>query len=165
MDDPHEVLGVSCEATRDEIEAAFKRLAREHHPDAVASRSETDSASAHHRMQQVTWAYAVLTNPVERDRFDRLRLKRSSREPAEASTEAAPSKQPPERDWRARPAPRDITIRELSGWGDAHWLYVHAPGGRAGTMNVTTGEVTIEREELRDEVMLALQHHVLRTWG
>jgi curved DNA-binding protein CbpA len=30
---PFEILGVSRHATRDEIEAAWRRLARKHHPD------------------------------------------------------------------------------------------------------------------------------------
>lgn len=33
MSAPHEVLGVSSEATDDEIRAAYKRAAMKHHPD------------------------------------------------------------------------------------------------------------------------------------
>lgn len=54
--------------------------------------------------------------------------------------------------------------REFSGWGDAHWVFVHAPGGRAGKMNVSTGEVTIERVELREEVLKLLRHYAIDSW-
>lgn len=55
MSAPHEVLGVSPEATDDEIRAAYKRAAMKHHPDRGGS-SEA--------FQAVQDAYAALQNRV-----------------------------------------------------------------------------------------------------
>jgi hypothetical protein len=69
------------------------------------------------------------------------------------------------RAWRSKPRPANLRVREFSGWGDAHWAFVYDPGGRVGKMNVTTGEVTVEREDLREDVLRILQHHALESWS
>ncbi len=55
MSAPHEVLGVSPEATDDEIRAAYKRAAMKHHPDRGGSPEA---------FQAVQDAYAALQNRV-----------------------------------------------------------------------------------------------------
>lgn len=65
MRDPYSVLGVSRQASADEIKAAFRRLAREHHPD----RNPNDAA-AERRFREVNEAYQVLSDPNRRARFD-----------------------------------------------------------------------------------------------
>lgn len=65
MRDPYSVLGVSRQASADEIKAAFRRLAREHHPD----RNPND-ADAERRFREINEAYQVLTDPTRRARFD-----------------------------------------------------------------------------------------------
>ena len=191
--DPYDSLGIEPEADTDEIRSAYRRLARQFHPDQFGDASPSDQQAAHHRMQEINQAFAVLTDPTERQRFERqqrLRQKRSTaggRTPdgprpgkRAAADEAGhvrfntrsrnePSTTPDDgptssRAWRAEPRPDDLTIREFSGWGEAHWVFVHAPGGRAGKMNVTTGEVTIEREELRDQVLQLLRHYAIDSW-
>ncbi len=65
MDDPYASLGVSRKATAAEIKSAYRRIARETHPD-------LQGGSARHvmRFQAATDAYAVLADPVQRQRFD-----------------------------------------------------------------------------------------------
>ena len=65
----YEVLGVGVHATADEIRQAYRRRARDHHPDA----NPQDSAAGE-RFRQVALAYQVLSDPAQRARYDaRLR--------------------------------------------------------------------------------------------
>lgn len=61
----YDVLGVSPEATQDQIKKAYRRLARELHPD-VASGPEAEE-----RFKDVSRAYEVLSNPEKRAMYDR----------------------------------------------------------------------------------------------
>lgn len=180
VDDPYEVLGIEREAGPQQIRAAYLELARQFHPDLFTDASPDVRRAAHERMQQVNHAFAVLTNPGELARFGRQRRlaeKRCAGTERESSNGAnfttadhttsdeSETTTPGRHRWRADPLPEDLEVREFNGWGGAHWVYVHAPGGRAGTMNVTTGEVTIEREELREQVMRVLQHYAFNSWS
>lgn len=180
MEDPYKVLGVEQGADVGTIRFAYLQLARQFHPDRFATASPDARRAAHEQMQQINHAFAVLTNPAERARFERQRRladKRSARTRPDADRgvrfttdhttdrSGADSGSPGRHQWRTEPPPEDLEVREFSGWGDAHWVYVHAPAGRAGRMNVTTGEVTIEREELRDEVLRVLQHYAFNAWS
>lgn len=65
MSDPYEVLGVSRSATADEIKKAYRRLARQHHPDA-----NPDDPGAEARFKEVAQAYEVLSDPSRRQTID-----------------------------------------------------------------------------------------------
>ena len=58
IDDPYKVLGVSPNATDDEIKKAYRKLAMQYHPD----RNPGDEAAAR-KMQEINAAYDQLTNP------------------------------------------------------------------------------------------------------
>jgi curved DNA-binding protein CbpA len=57
--DPYEVLGVERGASQATIKAAWRRLAREHHPD-VSGRDDTATRAATRRMAQINAAYEAL---------------------------------------------------------------------------------------------------------
>ena len=64
MADHYEVLGVDRQASADDIKKAYRRLARELHPDV------NPSAEAAERFKQVTHAYDVLSDPQQRQQYD-----------------------------------------------------------------------------------------------
>ena len=65
LSDHYDVLGVSRDASPEEIKKAYRRLARELHPDV------NDSPEAVDRFKSVTHAYEVLSDPSSRAQYDR----------------------------------------------------------------------------------------------
>jgi hypothetical protein len=58
--DPHDVLGIEPGATPTQVKAAWRRLARQHHPDLIGDDPEA-SRVATRRMAEINEAYAALT--------------------------------------------------------------------------------------------------------
>jgi curved DNA-binding protein CbpA len=65
--DPHDVLGVERGAAPARIKAAWRRLARAHHPDLTGD-DPAASRVATRRMAEINDAYAALSREAERDR-------------------------------------------------------------------------------------------------
>jgi DnaJ-class molecular chaperone len=64
--DYYKVLGVSRDSSADEIRKAYRKLARENHPD-----RKPDDPAAAETFKQVQEAYAVLGDPEKREQYDR----------------------------------------------------------------------------------------------
>lgn len=65
MADHYAVLGVSRDASAEELKRAYRKLAREYHPDA----NRGDPEAAEH-FKDVTRAYEVLSDPMKRANYD-----------------------------------------------------------------------------------------------
>ncbi len=63
--DHYKVLGVSKEASQEEIRRSYRKLAREHHPDA-----NRDDKGAEERFKEIQHAYEILSDPEKRRRYD-----------------------------------------------------------------------------------------------
>ena len=68
MSDPYRVLGVEPTADFAAIQAAYRRLMREHHPDRVGAQADAD------RAQTINAAFTLLKDPARRARLDADRV-------------------------------------------------------------------------------------------
>jgi DnaJ-class molecular chaperone len=67
--DPYAALGLSRSASADEIRRAYRKLAKELHPDV-----RPDDKAAEERFKRATAAFNLLSDPVTKQRFDRGEL-------------------------------------------------------------------------------------------
>src|SRR5881397_1713782 len=64
--DPYKILGVDKKASAEDIKKAYRKLARQYHPD----RNPGDE-KAEERFKEISEAYDVLSDPEKRKRYDR----------------------------------------------------------------------------------------------
>ena len=67
MSDHYKTLGVPRNASADEIKKAYRKLARETHPD-----KHPDDPAAEERFKQIAQANEILSDPEKRQQYDLL---------------------------------------------------------------------------------------------
>jgi curved DNA-binding protein len=64
--DYYEILGVSRDASRDEIQRVYRKLARKYHPDL------NKKAGSEDKFKEINEAYEVLKDPEKRNKYDQI---------------------------------------------------------------------------------------------
>ncbi|KAK1495380.1 DnaJ domain-containing protein [Colletotrichum tamarilloi] len=65
--DPYEILGLEREATPEQVKSAYRKAALKNHPDKV---SDDQRDEAKEKFQAIAFAYAILSDPARRKRYD-----------------------------------------------------------------------------------------------
>lgn len=71
-EDYYKDLGVSKTASAEEIQKAYRKLARKYHPDLHADKDEKEKEKAKQQFQKIQQAYDVLSDPEKRKMYDQF---------------------------------------------------------------------------------------------
>jgi molecular chaperone DnaJ len=146
------ILGVTSKSSQREIQSAYRRLAKEFHPD----RDSGDSES----FRRIQEAYAVLANPARRSAYERSLPQRVFRRDSATEMQPAPEPLIPE---PLIPEARAFDLGEISPIGSFRtfspsaeeiidWLasgFLSARRAKSGDVRSLTLEVTLTREQAR----------------
>ena len=141
------ILGISPQATADDIRSAYRRLAKEFHPDHYEGGS--------HRFQEVQEAYSVLGNRQKRREYERSIRRAYPKTPIKRYSDAAPEPLIPE------DQPVDVgnihpirsfesftpSIDEIFDWLWSNYSDLSPP--KSGRIQNLTLEVTLTPEQAR----------------
>jgi curved DNA-binding protein len=117
--DYYETLNVTRTASPDEIKQAFRKLARQYHPDVAKNQ-----ATAEEKFKEINEAYEVLSDPEKRRRYDELG--------AQWQDAAAGSAPPRGGQPRWSNVPPDASEFEFGGTGYSDFFESFFSGGREG---------------------------------
>ncbi|MDX1952608.1 MAG: DnaJ C-terminal domain-containing protein [Verrucomicrobiota bacterium] len=136
--DYYQSLGVSRNASDDEIRKAFRKLAREYHPDVAK-----DKAKAEDKFKEINEAYEVLGDPSKRSKYDQLGS--NWKQGAEFRPPPGWEGFRPSGGGRYRSAPEGFEFRG-TGFSDFFEQVFGSMGGAQGR----SGGVDFEEEELSE---------------
>nr|CAD1830511.1 unnamed protein product [Ananas comosus var. bracteatus] len=100
----YDVLGVPAFAAAREIKAAYRRLARERHPDVTAAAAEQNGGGSAEEFIRIHAAYATLSDPNKRAEYDRDVMRQRAGGCRQVCSYGGPSQAPtpgrmPRRSW------------------------------------------------------------------
>ena len=134
--DYYQVLGVAETATTDEIKKAFRRLAKQHHPD-----RNPNNPQAAERFKEINEAHDVLSDAEKRKKYDQLRRYGAFAGPGGGSSARRGRGAPPEGG--------EFDISDLGGLGDIFSSIFGRRGGGGGGAGREA-----ESEEVETEVTI-----------
>jgi len=70
--DYYEVLGVSKNATQEELKQKFRKLSLQYHPDRQVGKSDSEKKEAEEKFKEVNEAYSVLSDKDKRAKYDQF---------------------------------------------------------------------------------------------
>ncbi len=97
FDTYYTVLGISETATQKEIKAAYRELIKQVHPDSVPNASPYWKQAAEEKSKEVTEAYRVLSNTIQRAKYDQnlADLRKSAQAAPQPQPQPVSQPQPP----------------------------------------------------------------------
>jgi DnaJ-class molecular chaperone len=125
MKDPYEVLGVEKTASGAAIRAAYRKLAKRHHPDLNPGKPE-----AAERFKEINAANDILSDTEKRARFDRGEI--------DAAGNEVPPERPYYRDFGDAPGREKYHQANIDP-DDLESIFAHAFGGRGGASGAGGG--------------------------
>jgi DnaJ-class molecular chaperone len=137
--DPYQVLGVSKNASQEEIQQAYRKLAKKHHPDL-----NPGNKKAEERFKDIGTAYDILGDPEKRARFDRGEIDASGAEQTQRHYYREYADAGPEGG-----AAGYASNRGFADMGDAEDIFAEffrRGGGGRSTMRMRGGDVTYRLE-------------------
>ena len=161
--DYYETLGVARSASDTEIKKAFRKLAREYHPDVAR-----DKKRAEEKFKEINEAYEVLSDPAKRKRYDELGANwKSGAEFRPPGWEGFPGRQ-----GRGGPMPgTEGSEFEFGGTGFSDFfeqLFGGRRGGFSGARNFEEQDLAARGRDVEGDIMVTLEeaeHGAVRTVG
>lgn len=68
--DLYEILGLSRDASENDIKKAYKRLALRYHPDRQGGKSDKEKKDAEEKFKEISFAYSILSDSEKKQKYD-----------------------------------------------------------------------------------------------
>ncbi|HTV39684.1 MAG TPA: DnaJ C-terminal domain-containing protein [Candidatus Sulfotelmatobacter sp.] len=151
--DYYEILGVPRSASDTDIKKAFRKLAREYHPDVAK-----DKKRAEEKFKEINEAYEVLSDPAKRKKYDELGANWKSG----ADFRAPPGWEdfPGRQGRRAGGTGQGTEEFEFGGTGFSDFfeqLFGGRGGGFSGFRNFEEAETTARGRDVEGDIMVTLE--------
>ena len=133
--DYYATLGVACDASDEDIKKAFRKLARQYHPDVAK-----DKKAAEEKFKEINEAYEVLGDPQRRKKYDQLGARWK---------EGADFEPPPGWQGRAGRSPGGAQTYEFHFGGTGFSDFFERFFGRGGRFGFPVAEDGFDAEQFR----------------